>query len=123
DLQRPSLQREDPSRQEPGVAIEETVWLVRAGIDVASPVTDHERAAVQDADRVSGHRNLPLGLAYSPYSSSSRSHTSLTVGNEGTACHSRSRGTSATMAMVAECNSSWTSGPVKVAPTTTLRDS
>jgi len=41
-----------------------------------------------------------------PYDSSRRSQTSLTVGNDGTACHSRSSGTSPTTATVAECSSS-----------------
>ena len=58
---------------------------------------------------------------HSPYSSRRRSHTSLTVGNEGTACHRVSRVTTPTMAMVAACTISWTSGPVKVAPTMTRR--
>src|SRR5205814_861565 len=59
-------------------------------------------------------------LPYSPYASMRRSHTSLMVGNAGTACHSLSIGTWPAMAMVAEWSSSWTPGPVKVAPTTTL---
>ena len=46
-----------------------------------------------------------------PYSSSQRSHTSLSVGYDGTACQSRSIGTSPTIATVAECSSSATSGP------------
>ena len=39
---------------------------------------------------------------HSPYASSNRSHTSLTVGKEGIACHNVSRGASATIAIVAE---------------------
>ena len=49
-------------------------------------------------------RRTPVGLEQ-------RSHTSLIVGYAGTACHSRSIGTSPTTAIVAACSSSPTSGP------------
>jgi hypothetical protein len=45
-------------------------------------------------------------VCYSPYASSRCSHTSLTVGNDGTACRSISSGTAPAIAIVAECNSS-----------------
>src|ERR1019366_2773585 len=60
---------------------------------------------------------------YKPYSSSRRSHTSLTVGNDGTACQSVSTGTRPAIATVAECSNSCVAGPVNVAPTITRRDS
>src|ERR1700754_2489747 len=47
----------------------------------------------------------------------------LRVGKAGTACHSRSSGTSAVMAMVAACSSSATSGPTRVKPTSTFLSS
>ncbi len=53
-----------------------------------------------------------------PSASSRRSHASLTVGKAGTACQSRSTGTSPTIAIVAACSSSATSWPTKVAPMT-----
>ena len=56
-----------------------------------------------------------------PNSSRKRSHTSLIVGYDGTACHRRSTGTSPTIAIVAACSSSATSGPTNVAPTSTPR--
>ena len=46
-----------------------------------------------------------------------RSHTSLMVGKHGTACHSRSTGTRAATATVAECSNSEIPGPTNAAPT------
>jgi hypothetical protein len=51
-----------------------------------------------------------------PHSSSRCSHTPLTVGDGGTACHSCRTGIWPMIANVAERSNSWVSGPVKVAP-------
>jgi hypothetical protein len=50
------------------------------------------------------------------WASSRRSHTSLMVGKQGTACQSRVMGTRAATAMVAECNISATPAPTNVTP-------
>ena len=47
--------------------------------------------------------------AYKPYASSNRNHSSLRVGNDGTACQRSSSGTAATTAIVAACSASATS--------------
>jgi hypothetical protein len=71
---------------------------------------------------VGGARPDPSAGHETPRSlSSSRSHTSLSVGNAGTACHRVSIGTLPTIAMVAECSSSPTPGPTKVAPISSRR--
>jgi len=49
------------------------------------------------------------------------SHSSLRAGNGAIACTSRSIGTSPTMAIVAACRKSATSGPTNVAPTSSSR--
>ena len=50
---------------------------------------------------------IAVGLfTYNPYASSRCSHTSLTVGNDGTACRNISSGTAPAIATVAECSSS-----------------
>ncbi len=50
---------------------------------------------------------MAVGLfAYNPYAASRCNHTSLTVGNDGTACRNISSGTAPAMATVAECSSS-----------------
>lgn len=58
---------------------------------------------------------------YPRYVSSSRSHTSLIVGYDGTTCHSRSTGISPATAIVAEWSSSPMPGPTKVTPSRTSR--
>ena len=67
-LERTPLDRQDPSRQESGVAMEQPVGLIGPGVDVSPPVTDDEGASIQDADRVARHRNPPAWTRFSAQS-------------------------------------------------------
>src|SRR4051812_36986677 len=86
-----------------------------------------EQAKTHDRSNLSGRGRLaPPRIASGgqrPKASSSPSHTSLNVGKTGTACQSRSSGTSPTTAIVAACSSSATSGLASVKPTITFRSS
>jgi hypothetical protein len=55
DVQRRPVRRQLPARKETCVSVEEALGLVGRGIDVPAKVTDEERAAVEDADRLRRH--------------------------------------------------------------------
>src|SRR4029079_103456 len=64
------VDRQDPSREEPGVVREQPGRVGRRGLDVATLVADDERVAVQDPDEGRDHRQLlRLPTARSPETS------------------------------------------------------
>ena len=85
----------------------------------AKPTTSGASTATSADDEQVGERHVRHAVRHQVGLEQSRSQTSLTVGNDGTACQSVSSGTSPAIATVAECSSSCTPGPVNVAPTMT----